>query len=175
MGIVARSLSGVTGVCVFALLVACGPPPGPPETVRAFPVRSMDGVLTRSGVVFDADQSSDGNGSLRLDGPGWGSVRLFETGDLDAEHARLIYSAKIRTEGLEGRAYLEMWCRFPGQGEFFSRALDMPVSGTTEWVSQQTPFLLQSGQNPDNVKLNLVVEGEGTVWIDDIRLERVSL
>ena len=51
----------------------------------------------------------------------------------------------------------------------------MPVEGTTEWVSQQTPFLLQAGQNPDNVRLNVVIEGEGTVWIDDIRLEHVPL
>ncbi len=172
MGVVTR---GVIGVWVFNLLLACGAPPGPPETIRAFPVKSMDGVRTRSGVVFDAGQSFDGNGSLRIDGPGSGSVRLFEVGDVHAEKARLIYSAKIRTENLKGRAYLEMWCRFPGQGEFFSRALDAPVSGTTEWVSQQTPFLLQAGQNPDNVRLNLVVEGEGTVWIDDIRLERVPL
>ncbi|MCZ6795903.1 MAG: hypothetical protein O7J95_20025 [Planctomycetota bacterium] len=135
----------------------------------------MDGVLTRSGVVFDEAQSSDGNGALRIDGFGTGTVRLFETGDIDAENARLIYSAKIRTENLDGRAYLEMWCHFPGQGEFFSRALDTPVAGTTEWVSQQTPFLLQAGQNPDNVRLNLVIEGEGTVWIDDIRLEHVPL
>ena len=33
----------------------------------------------------------------------------------------------------------------------------------------------EASQNPDNVKLNLVVEGSGTVWIDDIRLEKVGL
>ncbi len=47
MGVVMRE---AIGVCVFALLVACGAPPGPPETIRAFPVKSMDGVRTRSGV-----------------------------------------------------------------------------------------------------------------------------
>jgi hypothetical protein len=26
------------------------------------------------------------------------------------------------------------------------------------------------GENPDNVKLNFVVNGTGTIWIDDIRL-----
>ncbi len=154
-------------------LLACGSPPGPPETVRSYPLRSMDGVLTQDGVAFDSSQSSDGNGSLRIDTAG--SVRLFETGDVDAEKSRLIYSAKLRTEKLDGRAYLEMWCSYPGHGEFFSRALHAPLTGTTGWISQQTPFVLQAGQDCDNVKLNVVVEGSGTVWIDDIRLERLAL
>jgi len=34
----------------------------------------------------------------------------------------------------------------------------------------EIPFLLHEGENPDNFKLNLVVGGKGTVWIDDIRL-----
>jgi hypothetical protein len=154
-------------------LVACGPPPGPPETLRSYSLGSIEGVLTQDGVTFDAAQSADGNGSLRIDKAG--SIRLFETGDVPAEKSRLTYSAKLRTQDLDGRAYLEMWCSYAGHGEFFSRALNAPVSGTTDWVSQQTPFILQSGQDCDNVKLNVVIEGSGTVWIDDIRLEKIAL
>ena len=33
----------------------------------------------------------------------------------------------------------------------------------------------EASQNPDNVKLNLMVEGSGPVWINDIRLEKVGL
>jgi len=89
---------------------------------------------------------------------------------LNLDHIILIYSAKLRTEQLEGRAYLEMWCEFPGKGEFFSRGIEQPVTGTTEWTAVQTPFRLEAGQRPANVKLNLVIEGAGTVWIDDIQL-----
>ena len=28
----------------------------------------------------------------------------------------------------------------------------------------------KEGENPDNVKLNLVINGKGTAWIDDIRV-----
>jgi hypothetical protein len=38
-----------------------------------------------------------------------------------------------------------------------------------------TPFFLKKGENPENVKLNLVVDGVGTVWIDDIQLIRGPL
>lgn len=45
-----------------------------------------------------------------------------------------------------------------------------PLSGTTDWTTQETEFFLKAGENPDNVKLNLVINGSGTVWIDEIRL-----
>jgi hypothetical protein len=40
---------------------------------------------------------------------------------------------------------------------------------------QETPFFLKKGENPDNVKINLVVNGKGSVWIDDIRLVKAPL
>ena len=153
-------------------LVACGgaEPSGPVTELRHYPVDDTDGLVTRSGVVLDREVSSDGNGSLRVTFTEPATIRLYETGDLDVENARLTYRAKIRTADLEGRVYLEMWCVFLGRGEYFSRDLGTPVTGTQEWSTEETPFFLETGDNPDNVKLNLVVEGTGTVWIDDVRL-----
>jgi hypothetical protein len=34
----------------------------------------------------------------------------------------------------------------------------------------ETPFFLKRGEKPDNVKLNVVINGTGTVWIDDVKL-----
>jgi hypothetical protein len=39
----------------------------------------------------------------------------------------------------------------------------------------QTPFLFQKGQRPDKVTFNLVINGRGAVWIDDIMLSKESL
>jgi len=86
------------------------------------------------------------------------------------EDARLVYRAQIRTDSVQGQVYLEMWCRFPGKGEFFSRALHAPLTGSTEWASQETPFLLEKGQNPDHIALNIVINGRGLVWVDDVAL-----
>ncbi|MHC4424927.1 MAG: DUF4190 domain-containing protein [Planctomycetota bacterium] len=147
----------------------------PPEAIeltqlRQFALDDTDGLLTQSGVGIDRQISSDGNGSLRIDATESTTVRLFETGDLDIESASVIYQAKVRTENVEGQVYLEMLCHFPGKGEFFSKGLTSPLTGTTDWTAVETPFLLAEGENPDNVKLNLVINGKGTVWIDDIRL-----
>jgi hypothetical protein len=97
--------------------------------------------------------------------------RVFEVPDPRVENCIVLYQAKVKTEGLRGRAYLEMWCRFPGQGEAFSRGFDNVVSGTTGWVNCQTPFFLKAGEKPDLIRLNLVVEGPGKVSLKDIRLE----
>ena len=143
--------------------------------IRRFALDNMEGLITQSAVRIDEQISSDGNGSLRIEAMEPTTIRLFETGDIDIENTRLIYQAKVRTENVEGQVYLEMWCHFPGKGDFFSRGLMTPLTGTTDWTTQETPFLLKKGENPDNVKLNLVIDGKGTVWIDDIRLLRGPL
>lgn len=154
---------------------ACSEPVREVVELRHYPVADLEGLLTRSGVELDTVVTSDGNGALRIRAERPTTVRLYETGDLDVEDALLIYRAKLRTEGLEGRAYLEMWCDFEGRGEFFSRALQAPLTGTVDWSSQETPFFLKAGENPRNVRLNLVIEGTGTAWVDDIHLLRGTL
>jgi len=138
--------------------------------LRRFALDNTEGLITQSGVRIDEQISSDGNGSLRIEAMEPTTIRLFETGDIDIENTRLIYQAQLRTENVEGQVYLEMWCHFPGRGEFFSKGLMNPLSGTNDWTAAETPFFLKKGENPDNVKLNLVIDGKGTVWIDDIRL-----
>lgn len=160
-------------LCVLA--VGCSKQPIQNAEIKTYPINEMAGLLTSDGVAIDTDVTSDGNGSLQVTADGPRTIRLYETGDIDIENARLLYRARIRTDQIEGQAYLEMWCHFPGRGEYFSRALHAPATGTTDWTTQETPFFLKSGENPDNVKLNLVIAGKGTAWIDDIHLVRGPL
>jgi len=136
--------------------------------IARFPVDSFDHLLTTSGVHLDNAVSSDGKGSLRIEAEKPVVVSLYEVTDIDVENTRLLYAAHLRTENLEGRAYLEMWLVFEDVGEFFSRGLADPLIGTVGWTRREIPFFLKTGENPDRVKLNLVVDGRGTVWIDDI-------
>jgi len=160
----------VLGMCIALILVACSKAPQEVFELKRFPIDSLEGIITQSGVQFDKEVSSDGKGSLKIVATEPTVVRLFELGDIDIENARLIYQAKVRTEGVEGQVFLEMWCHFPGKGEFFSRGLQTPLTGTANWTTEETPFFLKKGENPDNVKLNLVINGKGTAWIDDIRV-----
>lgn len=143
--------------------------------LKKYALDNMDGIITQTGVEIDTSISSDGKGSLKVTALQPVVVNLFETGPIDVENNRVVYKAKVRTENVSGKVYLEMWCHFPDKGEFFSKGLESSLVGTTQWTSQEIAFVLQKGQKPDNVKLNLVIEGTGTVWIDDITLLKTPL
>jgi len=156
--------------CITFLLLGCSTKSDETLELKHYPLDTLDGIITRSNIALDKDISSDQRGSLRITTSTPTTLRLYETGDINIDDTRLIYQAKLRTAGLEGQVYLEMWCHFPGKGEFFSRALHAPLTGTTEWILQETAFFLKKGENPDDIKLNIVINGKGTVWIDDLRL-----
>jgi len=82
---------------------------------------------------------------------------------------------KPTAEGLKGRAFLEMWCRLPGRGEFFSKGLQQVLSGTASWARYEISFYLKEGQKPDLIKPNLAVEGTGTVWLKNVELLETPL
>ncbi len=142
----------------------------PVVELQYYPVTNIDEIITKSGVEIDEKISSDGNGSLLITATDSTTVRLFEIENPNVENARITYQAKLKTEGIDGRVYLEIWCGFKGKGEYFSRGLHNILSGTTDWTTVETPFFLKAGENPDLIKLNLIIAGTGKVWIDDIHL-----
>ena len=142
-----------------------------PGSLKSFPIDGTETVLTQSGVTFDQGVTADGNGSLKLEATQPTTFHLFEITDVDIEDARIFYRAKLRTENVSGAVFLEMWCVFPDKGEFFSRGLENPLTGTVEWSSAETPFLLEKGQKPSLIKLNVAFNGVGTAWVDDISLD----
>jgi tRNA A-37 threonylcarbamoyl transferase component Bud32 len=103
------------------------------------------------------------------------SFPLFEVPNPDVENCAVIYRASLKAEDIKGRAYLEMLCRFPGSGESFSRGLDTAISGTKNWTVSQTRFFLKPGEKPDLIRLNLALEGGGTVSLRDAELLRAPL
>jgi len=160
----------LVGVLAAGLPMSCSKPSRNDVPIKLYSCDSMDGLIQTSGIEIDTRVKSEGKGSLKISLAEPSVIRLFETGNIDVEEAALVYQAKLRTEGVQGRVYLEMWCHFEGKGEFFSRGLDSPLSGTNNWTSVEIPFFLKAGENPDNVKLNVVGEGTGTIWVDDVRL-----
>ena len=167
-----RNVFSLALLTAIALAAGCTRDTGDAVEIGRYPIDNLEGVIMAGCVEFDETVSADGNGSIRAATTEPQTFRLYETGDMDIEDARLIYQAKLRTQGIDGRVYLEMYCHFAGKGDAFSRGLQAPLTGTTDWVTEEIPFFLRKGENPDNIKLNLVIDGSGTAWIDDIRLLR---
>lgn len=166
----------ITIVFAIACFLSCNEQDrGDIEVLRSYSLDSIDEVITREWVEIDKETSTDRNGSLKITVDKPTVIKLFETGDVDVENSQIVYKAKLKSEALEGEAYLEMWCSFLGKGDYFSRSLNSTVKGTMSWVEITTPFFLKKGENPDNVRLNLVVNGKGIVWIDEIDLIKTPL
>ncbi|OGD22921.1 MAG: hypothetical protein A2W03_03140 [Candidatus Aminicenantes bacterium RBG_16_63_16] len=172
-----RAAAGIGGTFLLALMTAvCTQSPGGKDLeLKRFSMDTLEGVIQKTGVELDKQVKSEGAGGLRVTVTEPSIIRLFETGPLDIEEATLVYRARLRTENAQGNVYLEMWCRFPGIGELFSRGLQSPLRGTNDWTTQEIPFFLKKGTKPDVVKLNVVSEGAGVIWIDDIRLLKRTL
>jgi hypothetical protein len=136
-------------------------PAGPPQTIRTF--SANDRTITQDGVRVDAD-------TIRIESTESRTVRLYDVKDPGVQQCVVTYRAEMKAEKVEGRAFLEMWCSFPGRGDFFSKGLHQPLSGTSDWARFEIPFYLKRGQTPDLIKLGLVVEGRGVVWMKNIEL-----
>ena len=166
---------GIRCLPLVALLAgACAQPASPPQSLYSNGLDSLEQVIARSSVRVDTEAHVEGDASLRIDAQGPITVQLAEVPLDEVEQAVLQYGARLRSRDLEGQAYLEMWVRVPGKGEFFSRALQAPLRGTHEWTSQETPFFLEAGQRANLAKLNVVIDGRGTLWIDDLGLTVAS-
>ena len=130
-------------------------------------------MVAQSGIQIDKAVSSDGNGSIKIEASGPIVIPLYNIDDVSVDDAQIIYEAKVKSESLNGQALLEMWCVFKDKGEFFSRGFDSVVSGTSDLKTIKTVFILKKGEMPDQIKLNIMINGVGTVWIDDIHLSKL--
>ncbi len=152
------------------IVVCCAGSDDCDNTIRAYSIENPEDIIPGKNITFDSEVTWDGNGSCRINSKSQGVINLFETGDIDVENAVLIYKARIKSKEFDGKAFLQMWVFFCDGSRYFSRGLDFAVSGTRDWFLSQTPFFLKEGENPVNIKLQIVVAGAGTLWIDDVRL-----
>ena len=124
-------------------------------------------------IQTDTRVKTEGKGSIKITTQWPTTICLGEVTGLNVENAKLLYKAKVKSD-LDGSAFLELWAHVGG-GQYFSRGMNDVVSQRTDWKLIQTPFFFQKGQKPDKVTLNLVINGKGTVWIDDIVLSKEPL
>jgi hypothetical protein len=124
-------------------------------------------------IQTDTQVKAEGKASIKITTKWPTTICLGEVSNLNVENAKLLYKARVKSD-LDGTAFLEMWVHVGG-GQFFSRGMDDVVKGKSDWKVIKTPFVFQKGQRPEKVTLNLVINGRGAVWIDDIVLSKEPL
>ena len=148
------------------------------NSVAIFPTSSTDDVVDGEAVEYDAGASFTGSdGSIRVDAGGPVTLSLFTPDPSGLNHSRIVYKARLKTEGLKGEgeergiAFLELRALYATGEDVVSRGPRIPPTGTTDWVPAETDLYLDTGPAPEKVTLALGVEGRGKVWIDDVVLE----
>lgn len=152
--------------CLGLLLIAAGSA-GAGELIR-LPLDQPPAHRTE--VSLDQTVKTEGRASLKVTTPGPASVCLAEVQGPDIDNALLIYRAKVKSQGLVGSAFLEMWVYLPDSGPFFGRGLHKAITGDSDWQDLEAIFQFRQGQRPSRITLNINISGAGTVWVDDIRL-----
>ena len=165
----------LTAFLALLAAISCARRPEGPIEIFHDSISAASRIVDASEFDFVADGSSDGDGCLRVKTSGSRTLSLFLIDEPDVEETVLYYTVRARTENLMGKVYVEMLCNVPGRGEFFSRGLRGPISGTTGWTSLETPFILKKGDRPDRIRLNVVIQGSGVVWLDDARVYKTPL
>ena len=157
---------------IFVLLLLALPSQTFAEEIKKLSLDESASLGTS--ISVDPKVKTEGAVSVRISTLWPTTICLGEVSRLDIHNAKLVYEAKVRSEGLEGTTFLEMWCHVAG-GQYFSRGMNSVVTGTTDWKKLETPFFLQPGQKAEKVTLNIVINGKGTVWVDDVRLLKQPL
>ncbi len=155
------------------LALACSKKgPAAPSDIEYFPADTLDKVIATDIVTLDPAFSADGKGSLKITVDQPTTVRLYEVAAPGATGAKYIYQAKVNLKDCLGDAYLQMVIHFPNGGEINAY---QNTKGPGAWIPMETFGIVQEGQKPDIVKLNLVVQGSGSVWVDDVHLIQAPL
>lgn len=141
-------------------------PAGPPQLVRGVP--QEEAPLAGDHVMREGD-------AWRIHADRPELVRLYDIDLPRLERCMLTYRLQLKSQDVVKGAYLEMWCRVPGLGEFFSKGLMQKIRGTTDWSEYEVPFYLKEGQQADLVKLGLTLQGPGTVWIKNVQVFQTPL
>src|SRR5262245_53077405 len=102
---------GRLGTALFVSLLGVASCKGraPEAVIYTNTLDALDQSLTKSGVTAE-------QGALRIDAKGPVTIALAEVRPEAAENASLFYRAKLRSQDLDGQAFLEMWCVVTGMG-----------------------------------------------------------
>lgn len=124
-------------------------------------------------IQLDLQNKLNGKASIKITTKWPTTVCLGQAEDIGVDDAQLVYQATVKSN-MKGSAHLEMWVEVAGRS-YFARCLDDPVTGNIDWKPIRTVFMLRKGQVANKISLNLVIDGVGTVWIDDVVLKNEPL
>lgn len=129
-------------------------------------------------VVLHAAGKIDKQPVVEIKGPAEKAVQILEIGDPKAPSHRYMLRGKVKYAGVKEDSYLEMWNHFPDGKAFFSRTLAesgpvAKIQGDSDWREINLPFFSEEGYLPEKLVVNVVVPGDGTIYLTPLTLTKV--
>jgi hypothetical protein len=158
---------------VLALLLAAAAA-SPLET------RTWSAEALPAGATLVAGGAGEDKARLRVVNAGPGPLRatlaVFRKPALSTPYWSV--RGRVRTEGVAGQGFLEMWSTFPDGSSFFSRTLApegpmRSLEGTQRWRDFTLPFQSEPGRPaPVMLTVNVYLPGAGTVELGPLELHQ---
>jgi len=135
---------------------------------------SLQDVPESEFIALDNKIFYDGNGSLRITVPENKEkkvvIPLYEISNVKTLSRLFAYQARLKAKDIKGKVYLEMLCTVNGKGPYFSRDIKNFLNGDSKWELHKIPFYLNKDSILNKIQLNLIFEGTGTCWIDELKI-----
>lgn len=115
---------------------------------------------------------------VEVKGPADEAVQILEVADPMVPGHRYMLKGKVKYVGVAKDAYVEMWSHFADDKAYFTRTLSeqgptAKIQGDSDWREIALPFLSKEDYLPTKLVVNVVVPGEGTIYLTTLTLTKL--
>ncbi len=144
---------------------------GRPAAPRVLATESFQGpVQTPTRITVDGAITHDGHGSIKIEAVQGATITVAAEDRVQPPSGGTVWCrAQLRCENLKGTASLVMHLETAGGAQLYTRS-PAPISGTTDWREVLIPMRMNPDAAVKRLAVNLVIQGEGTVWVDEIQI-----
>jgi serine/threonine protein kinase len=135
----------------------------------------MCDTLTQVGTSVAIDpvnrSTPEAGGSLRIESVQGAVISVAELKDVKATSGgRIMCNALLKCENAPGGAYLYLLVETNDGTQLASQKPAQMVGGTQSWLPTNSHVDLKPGTQVSRIWVNAVVQGTGTLWVDDIQI-----
>ncbi len=164
----------VLAVAALVVWMGCSKKVEPPKEIQFFNCDTLDGVLTEGVAVVDTQNPAEGTGSLKIASAQPVTLPLFEI-KLPGDGAKFTLQYKMKVKDYSGDAYGQMDFNYGSGGKQSPNNYPSAMGGTSDWQQREISYTVQRGQKVSSIVFSLILNGSGTVWVDDVHLIRAPL
>jgi hypothetical protein len=115
---------------------------------------------------------------VEVSGPNDKEVEILVVDEPKVPHHRYMLKGKVKYKGVDKDAYVEMWSHFPDDKTYFSRTLSeqgptAKIQGDSDWREIVVPFQSKEDYLPSKLVVNVVLPGEGTIYLTTFTLMKL--